>query len=57
VTEETKATTGTMPVKPDVEPQHVQVQHILIGFAGRSRRKTPPAPSTLGRASSRRART
>jgi foldase protein PrsA len=34
VTEETKAATGTMPVKPDVEPQHVQVQHILIGFAG-----------------------
>jgi len=23
-----------MPVKPEVEPQHVQVQHILIGFAG-----------------------
>jgi parvulin-like peptidyl-prolyl isomerase len=23
-----------MPVKPDVLPQHVQVQHILIGFAG-----------------------
>jgi hypothetical protein len=28
------AAPGTMPVKPDVEPQHVQVQHILIGFAG-----------------------
>jgi parvulin-like peptidyl-prolyl isomerase len=25
---------GTMPVKPEVAPQHVQVQHILIGFAG-----------------------
>lgn len=25
---------GTMPVKPDVEPQHVEVQHILIGFTG-----------------------
>src|SRR2546426_10951027 len=25
---------GTMPVKPDVLPQHVQVQHILIGFSG-----------------------
>ena len=25
---------GTMPVKPDVMPQHVQVQHILIGFTG-----------------------
>jgi hypothetical protein len=25
---------GTMPVKPDVLPQHVQVQHILIGFTG-----------------------
>lgn len=34
VTGETKAASGTMPVKPDVEPQHVQVQHILIGFAG-----------------------
>ena len=38
-TTETKTTepvtaAGTMPVKPDVEPQHVQVQHILIGFAG-----------------------
>jgi len=34
VTEGTKAAPGTMPVKPAVEPQHVQVQHILIGFAG-----------------------
>lgn len=25
---------GTMPVKPAVPPQHVQVQHILIGFSG-----------------------
>jgi len=25
---------GTLPVKPSVAPQHVQVQHILIGFAG-----------------------
>lgn len=25
---------GPMPVKPEVTPQHVQVQHILIGFAG-----------------------
>ena len=25
---------GTMPVKPSVAPQHVQVQHILIGFSG-----------------------
>jgi len=25
---------GTMPVAPATEPQHVQVQHILIGFAG-----------------------
>jgi len=33
VTEKTMAV-GTMPVKPEVEPQHVQVQHILIGFAG-----------------------
>lgn len=33
-TVETKAAPGTMPVKPDVLPQHVQVQHILIGFAG-----------------------
>jgi foldase protein PrsA len=33
VSEGTKAA-GTMPVKPAVEPQHVQVQHILIGFAG-----------------------
>ena len=34
VSEGTKAAPGTMPVKPKVEPQHVQVQHILIGFAG-----------------------
>jgi hypothetical protein len=33
-TVETKAAPGTMPVKPDVLPQHVQVQHILIGFVG-----------------------
>jgi parvulin-like peptidyl-prolyl isomerase len=25
---------GAMPVKPEVMPQHVQVQHILIGFSG-----------------------
>ncbi len=25
---------GTMPVRPSVEPQHVTVQHILIGFRG-----------------------
>ena len=25
---------GTMPVKPAVEPKHVMVQHILIGFRG-----------------------
>ena len=25
---------GTMPVKPAVAPAHVEVQHILIGFAG-----------------------
>jgi parvulin-like peptidyl-prolyl cis-trans isomerase-like protein len=25
---------GTMPVKPATEPQHVRVQHILIGFTG-----------------------
>lgn len=31
---ETKAAGGTMPVKPAVEPAHVTVQHILIGFAG-----------------------
>jgi len=34
VTEETNTAANTMPVKPDVEPQHVQVQHILIGFSG-----------------------
>jgi hypothetical protein len=33
-TVETKAAPGTTPVKPDVLPQHVQVQHILIGFVG-----------------------
>lgn len=31
---ETKPAAGTMPVKPDPIPQHVQVQHILIGFSG-----------------------
>ncbi len=34
VTEEAKAAAGTMPVKPATMPEHVQVQHILIGFAG-----------------------
>ena len=34
------AAAGTMPVKPDVEPEHVQVQHILIGFAGSVRGKS-----------------
>ena len=28
------AMAGTMPVRPEVMPQHVQVQHILIGFRG-----------------------
>ena len=30
----TAAQPGTMPVKPATMPEHVQVQHILIGFAG-----------------------
>jgi parvulin-like peptidyl-prolyl isomerase len=34
VTESTKAAAGTMPVAPATPPEHVQVQHILIGFAG-----------------------
>jgi len=25
---------GTMPVKPETTPEHIQVQHILIGFSG-----------------------
>ena len=29
-----KAAPGTLPVKPAVTPSHVEVQHILIGFAG-----------------------
>ncbi|HEY3157024.1 MAG TPA: peptidylprolyl isomerase [Candidatus Eisenbacteria bacterium] len=33
-TMEAGAKTGTMPVKPEVLPTHVQVQHILIGFSG-----------------------
>ncbi len=33
-TMETKAAAGTMPVKPDRVPDHIQVQHILIGFTG-----------------------
>ncbi|HEU4723892.1 MAG TPA: peptidylprolyl isomerase [Candidatus Eisenbacteria bacterium] len=41
VSEGTKAA-GTMPVKPAVEPQHVQVQHILIAFAGSGTRATRP---------------
>lgn len=28
----TKAMKGTMPVKPATTPEHIQVQHILIGF-------------------------
>lgn len=31
---ESAAKPGTMPVKPSTPPQHVQVQHILIGFTG-----------------------
>jgi len=30
----TAAQPGTMPVKPATTPEHVQVQHILIGFVG-----------------------
>ena len=30
----TGARAGTMPVKPATMPEHVQVQHILIGFVG-----------------------
>ncbi|HSQ59006.1 MAG TPA: peptidylprolyl isomerase [Acidobacteriota bacterium] len=40
VSQDAKAAAGTMPVKPDVEPQHVQVQHILIAFAGSGTRAT-----------------
>lgn len=40
VTQDAKAAAGTMPVKPAVEPQHVQVQHILIAFAGSGTRAT-----------------
>ena len=28
------AVSGTTPVQPATEPQHIQVQHILIGFSG-----------------------
>ena len=42
VSEGTKAAPGTMPVKPEVEPQHIQVQHILIAFAGSGTRATRP---------------
>ena len=42
VTEGTKAAPGTTPVKPEVEPQHVQVQHILIAFAGSGTRASRP---------------
>ncbi|HEY6573040.1 MAG TPA: peptidylprolyl isomerase, partial [Candidatus Eisenbacteria bacterium] len=42
VSEGTKAASGTMPVKPEVEPQHVQVQHILIAFAGSGTRASRP---------------
>jgi hypothetical protein len=42
---------GTMPVKPDVLPQHVVVQHILIGFtgsvAGKSITRTKEEAKTL----------
>jgi len=42
VTEGAKAAHGTMPVKPAVEPRHVQVQHILIAFSGSGTRATRP---------------
>ncbi|MBI3847152.1 MAG: peptidylprolyl isomerase [Planctomycetes bacterium] len=32
--DEKPSATGTMPVKPDKEPDHVKVQHILIAFRG-----------------------
>ena len=41
VTEKAMAV-STMPVKPQVEPQHVQVQHILIAFAGSGTRASRP---------------
>lgn len=31
---ESKTAAGTMPVAPAVAPEHVQVQHILVGFSG-----------------------
>ncbi len=34
VTMDAKAADQATPVKPQEEPQHIQVQHILIGFAG-----------------------
>lgn len=37
--EDAMAVPGTMPVKPDQEPQHIKVQHILIGFEGSVRGK------------------
>lgn len=33
------AAAGTMPVQPEVEPQHIEVQHLLIGFTGSVPRK------------------
>ena len=33
-TPQSAAAPGTMPVAPATAPEHVQVQHILIGFAG-----------------------
>jgi len=30
-----KAALNTMPVAPDTPPEHIQVQHVLIGFAGK----------------------
>jgi PPIC-type PPIASE domain len=30
----TGAAPGTMPARPDVTPAHIEVQHILVGFAG-----------------------
>jgi len=32
--EKSMTAAGTMPVKPAIAPAHVEVQHILIGFAG-----------------------
>ncbi len=50
-TESKTVATDTLPVKPEKEPEHITVQHILISFRGRGTKATRPkeAAETLAK--------